>query len=217
MPPYPVVIAEELGLFRDSLAALCDATGKFVTAGVAGTGDAAWSLIERLRPAIAVLDLSLPGLHPLEIARRLADQGGAEMGAPTRCILLSRLADRKSVIEALRMGAQGFVLKSDSRRHLLDCLEHVIEGGVYVSPSVNPRSLFDPSASAQPRDPLARLSSREHQVFVMLVGGVRPKEIAARLDLSPKTVDTYRASLMKKLDIHDVAGLVKFAIQRGLI
>lgn len=136
---------------------------------------------------------------------------------PTKCILLSHASDRKSVLEALRSGAQGYLLKSDTRQHFFDCLEHVLDGGVYVSPSVNLRNLFNPSLLAPEDDPIGRLSSREYQVFSMLVDGVRAKEIAARLVLSPKTVDTYRASLMKKLDIHDVPGLVKFAIQRRLI
>ncbi|HLJ17557.1 MAG TPA: LuxR C-terminal-related transcriptional regulator, partial [Bryobacteraceae bacterium] len=90
------------------------------------------------------------------------------------------------------------------------------EGGVYISPLLRMEEILASSRSRSSRDPLESLSAREHQVFSLLVEGVRAKEIAARLTLSPKTVDTYRASLMRKLDIHDVAGLVKFAIQRNL-
>ena len=89
-------------------------------------------------------------------------------------------------------------------------------GGIYVSPEMELEKIFISQRKNEIGDPLETLSSREYQVFSLLIDGIRAKEIAARLDLSPKTVDTYRASLMRKLDIYDVAGLVKFAIQRDL-
>ncbi len=91
-----------------------------------------------------------------------------------------------------------------------------MQGGVYLSPQIELQTLVEPDRIEGTTDPLSTLSSREQQVFSMLIEGIRAKEIAARLQLSPKTVDTYRASLMRKLDIHDVAGLVKFAIRRNL-
>jgi DNA-binding NarL/FixJ family response regulator len=99
---------------------------------------------------------------------------------------------------------------------MLDAFGQIVEGGVYVSPEIELDKVFGGGQKPVPDDPLQTLSAREHQVFSLLCEGVRAKEIAARLALSPKTVDTYRASLMRKLDIHDVAGLVKFAIQRDL-
>ncbi len=213
-----IVIAEELTLFRDALAALCESSGLYRIAGLASDGDGLWDLIERFRPGLALVDLSIPGMHSLEIAKRLVEPpDGAAGASATRCVLMAMRGDRKTVLEVLRSGAQGYLLKSCTREHLFDCIQQVLEGGVYVSPTVNLRSLFSPAASTQSDDPLAKLSSREYQVFSMLVEGVRAKEIAARLTLSPKTVDTYRANLMKKLDIHDVPGLVKFAIHRRLI
>ncbi len=211
------MIAEEVTLFRDALVSLCESTGRYKAAGAASTGEEAWGLIQRVRPKVAIVSLTLPGFHPFELAKRLSESPGLRLEAPTRCILLSRTGDRKNVLEALRSGAQGYLQKTDTRQQLFDCLDHVLEGGVYVSPSIDLRTLFNPSLSVQGDDPLTRLSSREYQVFSMLVDGIRPKEIAARLELSPKTVDTYRASLMKKLDIHDVPALVKFAIRRRLI
>ena len=94
--------------------------------------------------------------------------------------------------------------------------EQILDGGIYVSPQLELNKIFGPGQKSAPDDPLEMLSAREYQVFTLLVEGIRAKEIAARLELSPKTVDTYRASLMRKLDIHDVAGLVKFAIQKDL-
>jgi DNA-binding NarL/FixJ family response regulator len=99
---------------------------------------------------------------------------------------------------------------------MIEAFEQVLDGSVYVSPQLELNKIFTSNPKTAPEDPIDALSAREYQVFSFLVEGVRAKEIAARLELSPKTVDTYRASLMRKLDIHDVAGLVKFAIQRDL-
>src|SRR5437764_15095537 len=108
------------------------------------------------------------------------------------------------------------LLKSVPSLQLLEDFDQLLDCGIYVSPSLELDKIFIPGQKSAPDDPIDALSSREHQVFSLLIDGIRAKEIAARLELSPKTVDTYRASLMRKLDIHDVAGLVRFAIQRDL-
>ena len=136
---------------------------------------------------------------------------------PTRLILMSARGDRKMALEALRAGANGFLLKSAPPSQLLDALSQVLAGSIYVSPDLQFERIFLSGKRNSSEDPIENLSSREYQVFQLLVDGVRAKEIASRLSLSPKTVDTYRASLMRKLDIYDVAGLVKFAIQRDMI
>ncbi|MBI5281922.1 MAG: response regulator transcription factor [Candidatus Solibacter usitatus] len=211
-----MIVADELALLRDGIAALCELSGYYCAAGSATDGEQAWQLIESLKPDLALVDLQISRLHCLEIAKRLA---GGEPGLQpvTRCVVLAMRTDRKTVLEVLRAGAQGYLLKTSTSAQLLDCLDQVLEGGIYVSPAVDLQSLFSPDRRAAAEDPLGRLSAREYQVFTLLVEGVRAKEIAARLQLSPKTVDTYRANLMKKLDIHDIPGLVKFAIQRRLI
>lgn len=168
--------------------------------------------LELLRPDIALLDLELTDLVALEVIKRAA---AAQI--PTRCAVFSSRKDRKTVMDALRLGASGYLLKSATRLQLSDALRHLSEGGIYVSPQIELASLvYEGSNGRRGADPIDSLSSREYQVFCLLVDGVRAKEIAARLALSPKTVDTYRASLMRKLEIHDVAGLVKFALQRNL-
>jgi DNA-binding NarL/FixJ family response regulator len=119
-------------------------------------------------------------------------------------------------LESLRNGANGFLLKSSPAAQLLEALLQIMSGGIYVSPEMELEKIFIAHRKNDASDPLESLSSREYQVFSLLIDGIRAKEIAARLDLSPKTVDTYRASLMRKLDIYDLPGLVKFAIQREL-
>src|SRR3982751_5113877 len=206
-----VVVSDELRLVREGIVLLCEATGKYRVIDQCGDGSDTLQMIRELRPDLAILDLNLPRLYTLEIVRKIRAE---EM--ETQVVVLSARGDRKLVVEALRSGANAFVLKTASSRNLLDALEQVEAGGVYVSPELQLEKIILPTRRCECEDPLDMLSSREYQVFTFLIDGIRAKEIAARLDLSPKTVDTYRASLMRKLDIHDVAGLVKFAIQREL-
>lgn len=211
-----VVLAGQPGLLRDGIASLCSSSGRFCVPAATASGEQAWRLIEQLRPDVAVVELHVPDLDALEIARRLAGLVPWPSAPSTRCIILSTRTDRKTVLEVLRAGAQGFLLFSSTGDHLLDCLDRVLAGGIYVSPGVDLRTLFPADRRNTPDDPIDTLSPREFQVFSLLVEGIRPKEIAARLGVSPKTVDTYRVQLMRKLGIHDLAGLVKFAIERRL-
>jgi DNA-binding NarL/FixJ family response regulator len=208
---FSILLADDLTLVREGLAALCEAQPRFTVVGQCSEGAAALRLIEERRPDLAVIDLNLPDLFALEIVRRVR-----EAGLPTKLIVLSTRKDRKTVVEALRCGVSAFLLKSASSGQLVEAFEQVLDGGIYVSPQLELNKIFCSTTKSTPEDPVDLLSAREYQVFSLLVEGVRAKEIAARLELSPKTVDTYRASLMRKLDIHDVAGLVKFAIQRDL-
>ena len=207
-----LVIADSLMLVRESFVCLCESTGKVAVVGQAGTGDAALAIIREQIPQLAILDFHLPGLFSLEVVKACL-----EAHLPTRMILISQKRDRKTVMEALHTGAQGFLLKSGPSRYLLDAIEQVSAGAIYVSPQLDMEKILVAAKPGDESDPLAALSSREYQVFTLMVEGVRAKEIAARLQLSPKTVDTYRASMMRKLNIFDVPGLVKFAIRRKLI
>jgi DNA-binding NarL/FixJ family response regulator len=209
---FSILLADDLTLVREGLAALCEAQPQYKVIGQVAEGAAALRMIEAQKPDIAVLDLNLPDLFALEIVRRVK-----EARLPTRMVVLSTRKDRKTVVEALRAGVNAFLLKSGPSNQLLEAFDQILDGGIYVSPSLELDKIFSPTSKNEPEDPLESLSAREYQVFTLLIDGVRAKEIAARLELSPKTVDTYRASLMRKLDIHDVAGLVKFAIHRDLI
>ena len=198
-------------MVREGLAALLESSGRFDVIGRCGDGEAAIELVLSLRPAIVVLDLNLPRLHTLEVASRLRRETPAAV-----IVILAIRRDRKTVLESLRMGANAYVLKSGPVRHLLDAMDLARRGGVYISPDLQMGKIFVASDNIDSDDPLHLLSTREYQVFSMLVEGLRPKEIAARLTLSPKTVDTHRASLMKKLEVNDMASLVKFAVRCNL-
>ena len=206
-----IIIADEMQLLRDGLVSLCASDSRFRVLAQCGDGEAALALVREHQPDLAVLDLNLPRLHTMELISKIR-----QTGIQTRFIVLSTRSDRKTVLEGLRCGANAFVLKNGPSAHFFDAMSHALQGGVYLSPEIRLEQVFG-TRPTEHADPLSHLSSREHQVFSLLVDGIRAKEIAARLDLSPKTVDTYRASLMRKLDIHDVAGLVKYAIGRNLI
>ncbi len=207
-----MIIAESLTLVREGFAALCEANGEFSVVAQCEDGEAGADAVIRHRPDIAVFDLNLARLFTLEAVRKIRRDG-----APTKIVVIGVRRDRKTVMEVLRSGASAYLLKSGPSRHLFDAFQQIQDGGIYVSPLLNVEEIFLTPRRAGPDDPLEKLSAREYEVFTLLVEGIRAKEIAGRLNLSPKTVDTYRASLMRKLDIYDVAGLVKFAIHRNLI
>jgi two-component system, NarL family, response regulator NreC len=207
-----VLIADELTLIREGFAALVNSIAGFrVVAQVEG-GQRALAEIARLKPTLALLNLDLTDLAATEVISRVRSSG-----LPTRCAVLTTRIDAPTVREVLRQGAAGYILKTSSKQQMAEALAYMLLGGIYVSPQIEMTSLLTTRPGVgSVADPADLLSSREFQVFSQLVDGVRCKEIAARLSISPKTVDTYRSSLMRKLDIHHLAGLVKFSVQRDL-
>ncbi len=131
-------------------------------------------------------------------------------------MILSISRQDATVTDAIRAGADAYLLKDGPPRHLLDAINFVRDGGVYVSLLLRGAGFFAQGEARRESDPLASLSPREMEVFSLLVNGRRAKDIADLLEISLKTVDTYRASLMRKLNVHDLVGLVKFAIERNL-
>ena len=205
-----MALADDFVLLREGLAAICELSGVYHVVAQSADGASTLDSLRLTDPDVAVVDFNLPGLSALEL---LAET--QHSGLRTRILVMADQRDRKTAVEVLRAGGRGVLLDSDTSREVLLAFEQVVNGGIYLSPAFSLTEVFAWSKEPLPgSDPLDRLSSREYQVFALLVEGARPKEIAARLHLSPKTVDTYRASLMKKLDIHHVAGLVRFAMDR---
>jgi DNA-binding NarL/FixJ family response regulator len=205
-----VVLADDHAIVREGFAAFCEANGMRVL-GQCQDGPSAVETILAKQPDFAILDLHMPGMTGIEVIRRLRSAG-----CPTKIMILSISREDKPVIEALRAGADAYLLKDGPGRHLMEAINYVRDGGQYVSPLLKGARIFTKEDTA-PDDPLATLSPREMEVFSYLVKGMRAKDIAELLQISPKTVDTYRATLMRKLKVHDIVGLVKFAIERNLI
>jgi DNA-binding NarL/FixJ family response regulator len=205
-----IVLADDHAIVREGIAALCVSNGLTIL-GQCSDGAAAVEMVTSLKPDFAILDLHMPGMTGVEAIRRLRSGG-----CTAKLLVLSISREESAVMEALRAGADGYLLKDGPTRHLLDAISFVRDGGVYVSPLLRGAGLFTKSERSVPEDPLASLSPREMEVFSYLVNGLRAKDIADLLEISPKTVDTYRAGLMRKLNVHDLVGLVKFAIERNL-
>ncbi|HEY2016435.1 MAG TPA: response regulator transcription factor [Bryobacteraceae bacterium] len=205
-----VVLADDHAIVREGIAALCTAQGLRIL-GQCADGPAALDMVINLKPDFAILDLQMPGMTGVEAIRKLR-----AAGSTTKLMILSISREDSTVMEALRAGADAYLLKDGPSRHLLDAISFVRDGGVYISPLLRGAGLFTRGENSPAPDPLASLSPREMEVFGYLVNGLRAKDIADLLEISPKTVDTYRASLMRKLNVHDLVSLVKFAIERNL-
>jgi DNA-binding NarL/FixJ family response regulator len=206
-----VILADDHAIVREGLAALCATNPALRVMGQYADGESALGAILSLKPDFAILDLDMPGLTGLEVVRRLRSAGST-----SRLLILSISREEATVRETIQAGADGYLLKDGPSRHLMDAIAYVRDGGVYVSPLLKGAALFARGDAPARKDPLANLSPREIEVFSHLVNGLRAKDIAELLNISPKTVDTYRASLMRKLGVQDLVGLVKFAIERNL-
>jgi len=208
--PITVVLADDHAIVREGIAALCTSHGLRIL-GQCPDGTLAMTMIAELKPDFAILDLQMPGLTGVETIRKLR-----QSGCTAKLMILSISRDENTVMEALRAGADAYLLKDGPSRHLLDAINFVRDGGIYVSPLLRGAGMFTKPGQNQVEAPVASLSPREMEVFYYLVNGLRAKDIADLLEISPKTVDTYRASLMRKLKVHDLVSLVKFAIERNL-
>jgi len=209
LPETTVVVADDHNIVREGVVLVCSDAGMRVL-GQCADGRAAFEMVNSLRPDFALLDLQMPLLTGVEVIRKLR-----AAGCTSKLMILSIVRDEASVREALSAGADAYLLKDGPSRHLIDAINHVRDGGVYVSPYLKV-GVFNKGDENRQSDLLATLSPREMEVFSYLVNGMRAKDIADLLNISPKTVDTYRASLMRKLNVHDLVGLVKFAIERNL-
>lgn len=206
MPAVRVLIADDHPLLRDGLKSLLTRE-RFNVVGEASDGAEAVRLAEHLKPDVAVLDLTMPVLNGLEAAREMQAAG-------TRVAILSVHREDHYVLEALRAGVKAYVLKSQASREIAEAIRQVSRGGVYLSPGLS-EVLFQAYVQKDPdQDPL---SPRERQVLQLVAEGRTTKQIAHILDVSIKTADSHRTRLMKKLDIHETAGLVRYAIRRGIV
>jgi DNA-binding NarL/FixJ family response regulator len=207
--PLRALIADDHPLVRQGLRAQLEKEGLEIV-GVAADGHEAVALAAKLSPDVAVLDIGMPGLNGLDAAREILRQEWARA-----VVLLTLHTEDHYVLEALRAGVKGYVLKSQAPQAVGEAIRQALRGDVYLSPGIS-RILVDAYLSG--REPTAELlSPRERQVLQLVAEGKTTKEIAQILDVSIKTADSHRGRLMKKLDIHETAGLVRYAIRRGVI
>ena len=206
-----ILIADDHGVVAEGLKSLIEEQGDLQVVAVVGDGREAVRLAHELHPDVVLMDLSMPELNGADATRAIVQRE-----PKSRVIVLSMYADREYVRRALKAGAAGYVVKRSAAKEVVDAIRAVHAGQRYLSPRVAD-VVIDDYAGDSRDDPVARLSAREREVLQLLAEGRTGAEIAERLSLSQKTVETYRARLVEKLGIRDVAGLVKFAIQRGLV
>jgi len=206
--PITLILADDHGIVREGIAAFCSSRPEFRILGQSSDGSEAAELILALKPDFAVLDLNMPKMSGLEVIRRVR-----QAKSETKLIVLSINREENVIREIFRSGGNGYLLKDGPARHLFDAINYIMDGGQYLTPLIR-RETID--SKREKKDPLTQLSKREFEVFSFLVDGMRPKDIAKVLEISPKTVDTYRANIMRKLEVDGIAGLVRFAIQRNL-
>jgi DNA-binding NarL/FixJ family response regulator len=203
-----VLLADDHAVMREGLAAVLAGAGMEIV-GTAANGREALRLAREKTPDVVVMDISMPELNGVEAAREMRVRMPA-----IHVVILSMHASLEHVHQALAAGAHGYVLKESAGAEVVAAVRAVAAGRRYLSPLLESAMLQHGGGTA--RSPLASLSSRERQVLQLVVEGESSAEIAEVVHLSPKTVETYRSRLMKKLGVHDVTALVKFAVQHGL-
>ncbi|MBI2216231.1 MAG: response regulator transcription factor [Candidatus Rokubacteria bacterium] len=207
------LLADDHALFRAGLRKLLETFEGVEIAGEAADGHEALELVERYRPHLLILDIAMPGLNGIEVTARVVREHPS-----TRVIVLSMHSAEEYVLRAIRAGADGYVLKDATPAELEEAIRTVSRGHTYLHPAVSRHVVEDyVRRVSREADPVERLTPRQREVLQLIAEGHTTKGIAQKLGLSVKTVESHRAQLMERLEIHDVPGLVRFAIRCGLI
>lgn len=214
-PNIRVLVADDHAVVREGIRHVLAEAHGFDVAGEASSGEEAIRLASECEPDVIMLDVSMPGGTGLEVI------GDVQRAAPqARVLILSVHDEAEYVLQAVRAGAHGYLRKDSSPAELRDAVRAVDRGESYFSPAMASRlsdALRIESDRSMRQSKLAQLTARERDVLEGIANGETNKEIAARYGISPRTVETHRESLMRKLDIHSVAGLTRLAVEEGLV
>lgn len=213
MKKIRVLLVDDHALIRAGIRALLERVELLEVVGEAGDGHHALDLIEKLRPDVVLLDLTMPGLSGFEVLKITS-----EKFPDVHVIVLTVHDEEEYAFQALRAGAAGYLPKSAASAELKLAIEHVMGGKKYLSPTVEQKAAFELGRNAPEGPvPLSELTPRQREVLTLIAEGHSTKDIARALNISVKTVETHRAQLMDRLDIHDIASLVRYAIKMGLV
>ncbi len=206
-----ILIVDDHKLVRAGLQMLLQREPEFVIVGEAESGAEAISLSESLKPDIALVDLTMPGMTGWQVLSGLKEQSPA-----IKVIILSVHSTEEHVVRALRAGACGYVLKEAAPQELISAVRTVQEGGTWLPSQLSRQVLDAYLRRIQATDPPNLLTTRQREILRLIADGASTKQIAGDLEVSVKTVESHRAQIMAKLDIHDTAGLVRYAIRHGI-
>lgn len=209
-----ILIADDHTIVRDGLAALLNGNPAFNVVGYAGDGQQAVNQVLNLHPDVVIMDISMGGMNGIEATERIQ-----ELAPEVKVIILSILGTSEHVFRALKAGAKGYLLKESAGREVMEAVLAVCAGNRYLSqPITNTlvEDYIDTRGQVEEQNPLASLSAREREVLKYVVEGKTSAEIAEKLFLSPKTVESYRSRLMHKLGVRDLPSLIKLAMDKGI-
>jgi two-component system response regulator NreC len=209
-----VLLADDHPIVRQGLRHLLDEEPDLTIAGEASSGLQAVQLAEKLKPNVLILDMMMPDLNGLEVLKQVKERSPV-----TCCIVLSMQSADVYVVEALKAGAMGYVLKETGPSELLSAVQQVLQGQRYLSPKISQR-LIDvllETSEHLPADPYQTLTNREREVLQMAAEGSSSAEIAKRLSISPRTAELHRGRMMNKLGLHNQTELIRYALKRGIL
>jgi DNA-binding NarL/FixJ family response regulator len=208
-----IVIADDHHIVREGLRALLEAEGDLVVVEQAADGVAALDAVARCQPDVLILDLAMPGVGGLEVLRRLDQRGGT-----TRVVVLSMHASEAHVVEAMHTGASAYVLKTATAAHLVQAVREVLSGRRYLGPPLSEHAIdaYTRRRSASSVGQGA-LTARESEILALAAQGHTVPQIATTLGIGPRTVETHRANLMRKLGLRSQTDLVRFAVRTGIL
>ena len=213
MKPTRVLLADDHSLIRIGVRTLVEQLGGMEVVGEASDGRMALEMIKKHYPDLVLMDIGMAGMNGLEATARVTkDFPGVKV------IILSMHATEEYVWQALRAGACGYLLKDSGLSELELAINAVMKGEMYLTPTVNKKVVMDYLERLDTdQPPIERLTRRQREILQLIAEGNTVKEIAWELNLSVKTIETHRSQLMDRLDIHDVAGLVRYAMRMGII
>jgi DNA-binding NarL/FixJ family response regulator len=206
-----IVIVDDHRLVRAGIMSLLEGVSGVGVVGEASDGLSALKLISEVDPDIVLLDLTMPGMSGFDVLAQIENPGRV------KTIVLSMHDGAEHVHRALKLGAAGYLLKDVLPDELVLAIDAVNKGGTWLSFAISKIVVDGYLGRSGNDDPLSRLTERQNQVLKMIAEGQSTKQIGSHLNLSVKTVETYRSQIMEKLDIHDIAGLVHYAIRRGIV
>jgi len=207
-----VILADDHTLVRAGIRALLEKLPEVKVIGEAGDGREVLDLVRSHQPDVVLLDIAMPGLNGLEAAERMAGDF-----PKIRIIILSMHNNEEYVLRALKAGAAGYLLKKAATTELATALHEVVRGEIYLSEEIKLQKNFPLHGITNQKSPLEQLTGRQREILQLIAEGKANKETAAELGISIKTVEKHRGRLMSKLNIHDTAGLTRYAIGAGII
>lgn len=212
--PIRILLADDHAILRSGLKALLNMEADLEVVGEASNGREAVQLAKQLTPDVIVMDISMPEMDGLQAAEEIH-----QLGLPCRIVMLTVHADEDYLFQTLRMGASGYVLKSSADTELIDAIRTAHRGEVFLYPSAVKKLLGEylRGEAGEGRKERDVLTTREREVLKLTAEGYTNNEIAEKLVISPKTVDTYRQRIMEKLNLHRRSELVRYALDKGLL